>query len=195
MNKLLSILAIILFISCSTKEDNKSETIKKDHSLSVIEGIQNRKIEKSSISNEILNYSPDLIGFQKLINSLDRKSLNSISISKDFIKTRLPDSVKISDSLYYSYLKFFYSIVNTFNDTLYEQYAYLIPELEQNMDNDETKDFNKMIDNSGMILLMSEGYFYIDSKPDYFYNLFNSRLSPSLTEYLTIRRKELKEGF
>jgi hypothetical protein len=195
MNKLITILIFVLFISCSNKNNNNTEISKTSDSILTVKDETISQIDKHKISSEVLDFSPDLAGFQNLISNLDRNSIKSIKVSQDFITTRLPDTIKIYDSLYYSYMRFFYATVNNFNDSLYERYTDLIPKLEQDLVDNDTREFNEMLNNSGLILLMSEGYFYVDSKSDYFSNLFDSRLSLSSTEYMNIRKKELKEGF
>jgi len=57
------------------------------------------------------------------------------------------------------------------------------------------KEFNKELARKGAILSWSEGSCYIDEKPDYLYNIFKSRISNEMTEYLRISSKEIKEGF
>lgn len=199
MYKLITILTIFFIVACSPNRNSKKISIIKSDSITVRSektiSDTDKNYEIENTLKKTLDFSRDINGFENLINSLDRESLISIAISKEYIEKRLDKSIQISDSLYYAYLKFFYETVNHFNATLYEQNLTLITKINNGEVDSKTTEFHNLLEKCDLELFSSEGYYYVDSKADFFYNLFTSRLSIPLIEYIRIRRIELKEGF
>lgn len=156
---------------------------------------------------ETLNFSPDLNGFKDMINKLDKNSLQSISISRDFVKNRLPNNIKITDDNFYSYETFLNNIINNYNEVLWNnetlqskindyEYNYKEIGLDTKKRNDiEVKNFIIMLNERNLILDSSEGTYFIVEDNDFSLSLFKNNLSTSFIEYLKIIEIEDREKF
>ena len=196
MFKIISLLFLITIISCTTqKKSNDDSKFGKD-SIGQIDTTIAAKIEQDdSIVHVSDQFPPTISGFKQMINKLDREELGSISISKDFVFNKLPYSVKIPDSLTLAYSNFFYETLDHFNQTFYTEYPDIISKIENDIFDEDCKNFEVMVNNNGLMIQMSEGTIYLDSSPDYFYTIFKSRVSESLERFIEIRKNEQQEGF
>ncbi|MCT4697548.1 hypothetical protein [Tenacibaculum haliotis] len=156
---------------------------------------------------ETLNFSPDLNGFMNMINKLNKNSLQSISISRDFVKNRLPSNIKITDDNFYSYEAFLNNVINNYNEVLWNnqtlqskindyEYNYKKIDLETKKRNDiEVKNFIIMLNERNLTLDSSEGTYFIVEDSDFSLSLFKNNLSTSFIDYLKIIKVEDKHKF
>jgi len=99
------------------------------------------------------------------------------------------------DSVYVLFDNVVYTAINDFNDSLELNYSTLIHRANRKIVDLEITRFKRCLDMCGLILLRTEGDNYVDVNYDYYYKLFKGRVSPALTDYLKIRKKELRQGF
>lgn len=97
-------------------------------------------------------------------------------------------------SFYCSNIKF-YTVANRLSDSLETKYSTIIEQLDKDSNTVELKSFRKNLELCGIDIFSTEGMYYLDVIPDYFYSNFKNRVSEGLAEFLNIRKVELKLGF
>jgi hypothetical protein len=85
--------------------------------------------------------------------------------------------------------------MNRLSDSLYKKYSFLIVQLEKDSSTVELQSFKSNLSSCGVDIFSSEGMYYLDVIPDFFYTNFKNRVSEGVAEYLSIRRDELRQGF
>lgn len=99
------------------------------------------------------------------------------------------------DSVFVLFAGLYYRAISRFNDSLEVKYAGILKKKNGNVSDSEVTDFAKSLDACGLSLEMTEGMYYVDERFDYLYRLFKGKVSEALTDYLTIRSREIKQGF
>jgi hypothetical protein len=121
--------------------------------------------------------------------------LYSIRVYEQWLRQNLSKmSFEEIDAAYITFREFYYNEINQYN----EQLETLYPELNEWMNDGSDPEMKELMDRlqlCGSDLYQSEGFFYIDQRPDYFTSIFGQDGSSEMKEYLEIRSKELKEGF
>ena len=138
----------------------------------------------------------DFTQFKKQVSAYQQEGLVAIPVTGRLVNTYISTfSDPDKDSVFVLFNNVFYSQVNRFNDSLEINYKSILERIDRKISDPEITDFKSSLDRCGLTLLRSEGMYYVDEKDDYLYNLFKGRVSRAMTEYLKIRKKELKEGF
>ena len=185
--------ALVAVMSCNTKNAVNSKTLSQsDENL----------LEKNNISNivssqhvSIFNTKSNLESLKIYIKGLDSTKISTIPLALDYIKTCISPELVSKDTVYNEFLFEFYSVANGLSDVFESKYPQLVRDLNENKSTPEIEAFIDNIGQAGLELCMTEGMYYFDVTYDYFYNNFKDRVSPSLLEYLSIRKDELKQGF
>jgi hypothetical protein len=180
-------------MSCNS---NKTITVK------AVSQANENLLEKNNITNiitsnheNLINTKGDLESFRSYIKNLDNTKVSTIPLTLDYIKTCISPDLSSKDSVFKEFYFKFYSVANGLSDAFESKYPQLVNDLNENKNNQETEAFLDNIKIAGLDLCMSEGMYYFDVKYDYFYNNFKDRVSPDLSEYLNIRKDEVKQGF
>lgn len=172
-------LIIIFIVLTSCKNSNKSS---------------NELIEESNRSSKYCTC--DFKTIKEKVISIENNGIESINQFESIIKDCL-DSLTESenDSVYLLFIENFYKAVNIFNNSIEKKHSSILKKLENNIEDNETKEFINSLNNCGLELFMTEGMYYVDVKFDYFEKLFLGKVSSALNEFLKIRSVELKQGF
>jgi len=192
MNKLLLVLSVTLLFACgSNSTKDKKENESKDYLL------QENSISKLVASNHmsISGIKGDLKSFKLYLNRLNEDSLNSIPYALDYVKTCISTDYSERDSVFLLFNIKFFAVTNRLNENLDKKYKTIINQLYKDSTTVELTNFRKNLEMCGIDIFSSEGMYYLDVIPDYFYNNFSNRVSESISEFLVIRKGELKEGF
>ena len=169
----------------------------------VSEGFNRATIQSriKEVEGQFIPPNGDFASFEKQVTGYSDLGIIAIPVTEKLVDTYLNTfSESDKDSVYELFNRVFYKAVNEFNTTLESKYSTFLagndiePEIYDTI-NTEKLEFNKSLDICGLTLLNSEGSYYVDARYDYEYDLFHDRVSPALTEFLKIRKKELKEGF
>ena len=138
----------------------------------------------------------DLTSFKSQIKGYRDLGMISIPVTESLINKYLTTFSKAErDSIYVLFNDVVYSAINDFNDSIELKYTTLLRRNNKKIVESEISEFKRCLDVCGMTLLQSEGENYVDVKYDYYFKLFNGRVSPALNDYLKIRMKELRQGF
>jgi hypothetical protein len=132
--------------------------------------------------------------FKTYLNSLS-DSIVSIPYALDYINTCLSKDTANQDSVFLLFNTKFYSVTNNLSDSLDSKYSFLLEQIDKDSVTAELTAFKSNLTACGIDILTTEGMYYLDVIPDFFYKNFKNRVSQSLREYLNIRKDELKEGF
>jgi len=134
--------------------------------------------------------------FKRQIESFHDLGILSIPVTENLVNKYLSTFKSADrDSVYVLFDKVVYTAVNDFNDSLELNYSTLLHRANRKIVDLEITQFKRCLDLCGLILLRTEGEDYVDVNYDYYYKLFKGRVSPALTDYLKIRKKELRQGF
>lgn len=196
-NTVVFISILLLLLSCSHKSrDNEVITdLTRKKALPDIEEAQ-KKIRENKEAGQ--SKASDFNTFKKEILSLNNQEPLSIAFAENLVKGCLPViDTPYRDSVFLYFNNIFYSVANTFSDSMFNKYPLVFEILakDKSGNSPEVNSFKNYLSLFGMELLMSEGIYYTDVKPAYFYNIFKGQVSPALETYLKIRTTELKEGF
>jgi hypothetical protein len=71
----------------------------------------------------------------------------------------------------------------------------LIVQFDKDSNTNERRSFKQNIEACGIDIFSSEGTYYLDVIPDYFYTHFKNRVSEGVAAFLSIRKVEMEEGF
>jgi hypothetical protein len=157
------------------------ESSKKQEELAGI--LKSAVVQERNLSTIIFQYGDYGIG------------LYSIRVYEQWLRLNLSKmSFEEIDAAFVSFRTFFYSEINEFNEQIETLYPNLL-EVMEDSNNPDVKELLVMVRLAGCDLYQSEGFFYIDQRPEYFQSIFGEDASSEMKEYLTIRRKELEEGF
>jgi hypothetical protein len=208
--KIQIILLFLLIISCTNQSTNENiETGKFETQDSVIEtsNVEDRIYEypidleevKRKISEDrkdlkvVVGSQRELFMFTKEHNSYD---IFTITVTADYLRLFLPKAkIGTRDSSYLYFLDIHHILIRNLSDSLYFKFPVTMKKMEEGIEDKNTDDFKKYLEIFGAELLMTEGNFYLDTKPDFFLDIFDNQVSKGLNAYLIQRNKELKEGF
>jgi hypothetical protein len=134
--------------------------------------------------------------FKRQINGFHDLGILSIPVTENLVNKYLSTFKDADrDSVYVLFDNVVYTAINDFNDSLELNYSTLLHRANRKIVDLEITKFKRCLDMCGLILLRTEGENYVDVNYDYYYKLFKGRVSPALTDYLKIRKKELRQGF
>ena len=192
MKTLLLVLFTAFLLTCcsQSKQDNETyattDYLLQDNSISKLTTInhQNLKVIKG-----------DLKSFKTYLDKLDNDSLTSIPYALDYIKTCISSDNTDLDSIFLLFNIKFYTITNRLSDSLDTKYNFLTVQLYKDSNTVELNSFKNNLATCGLAIFSSEGMYYLDVIPDFFYANFKNRVSEGVAEYLNIRKDELEQGF
>ncbi|MDP2301133.1 MAG: hypothetical protein Q8N03_01755 [Ignavibacteria bacterium] len=139
----------------------------------------------------------ELSSYQNYFDSLKIDLVHSIpSAANYYLKNIKSLSVEKRDSAFFIFTHYYYKVKFKLNDSLMYDLD-LLNKLENKAFNKDSvvTGFKKIVSESGFKLNQSEGYYYVEESPNYLYSKFGKYVSPAISEYLSIRKKELNEGF
>jgi hypothetical protein len=142
--------------------------------------------------------SDNLSVIKKQLAKYDTADVNSIHQVLEFVRTRigvLPQADR--DSAFIEFSVFYNTTMNEFNEKQLWNNDTLTNKLyADSLGNDpEVKALKEKLTANGLGLYMTEGNFYVDALPDYLYENFSQYVSPSIKEFLRLRKDELAAGF
>ncbi|MCB2196476.1 MAG: hypothetical protein KQH79_11500 [Bacteroidetes bacterium] len=181
MKKLIYLFLILAVLGCKEKSKQAEETV------SVKSEIETQIIEKKVQTN--------LDEYISLIDSLNVYDISSIKVLKNYVINNLFETDELADSAYYLFLEFFYASANNLTDSLETKYPNLVKKLYVQEEDSEVREFLGLLDDCGLDLFSTEGYFYVDVQPEFFNETFKDNSSPSLKTFLKLRDNELKNAF
>jgi hypothetical protein len=184
-------LIITLFIACHSS-DKKVNRIKAKTNL-----LKPNNINKLVIVNHVKlkGISGNFNSFKAYLTGLEDTDPASIPYALDYIKTCLPVNLAERDSVMLLFNVKFFKIANGLTDSLETKYASIVKLMDTDSNSVKLKVFQKNLKDCGIGIFSTEGNYYLDVLPDYFYNNFKNRVSPGVRAYLDLRRHELAEGF
>ena len=196
MKKLILILLLFSMISGNYASNKSGKT----------EGFNQAIIQRTikEVEGKFIDPKGDFKSFERQVWDYQDLGIILIPVTENLVRKYLntfTDSDK--DSVYVLFDRIFYKAVNDFNNSLESRYSTLLDKRKSEIDNPEIYgivnplliEFKRSLDVCGLTLLNSEGTYYVDANCDYYYNLFKDKVSPALTDYLKIRKKELNQGF
>jgi len=181
MKKLIYLFLILAVLGCKEKSKQVEETV------SVKSETETQIIEKKVQTN--------LDEYIFLIDSLSVFDISSIKVLKNYVTNNIFESDELADSAYYLFLEFFYASANNLTDSLETKYPSLVKKLYVREEDSEVREFLGLLDECGLDLFSTEGYFYVDVQLDFFNESFKDNSSPSLKTFLQLRDSELKSAF
>ena len=182
MKKLIYLFLVLAVFSCKNSANKADETAE----------IKSTKTELNASPKEV---QLNLDEYVSLMDSLSVSDISSIKVLKNYVINTLNVSDELSDSAYYMFLEFFYTSANHLNDRLETKYATVVRKIYMNKEDSETREFQKLLDECGLNLSTTRGYFYVDVQPDFFYETFKNNTSASISTFLQLRDRELKNTF
>jgi hypothetical protein len=188
---LIALLAIL--ISCSSG-GNSTKEISQSASDYLLEH-NSVNLLVSSNHQLIKDKKGNLISFKAYLQSLNDDSLTSIPYALDYIQTCMKGDTTGRDSVFLLFNSKFYAIVNQLSDSLDTKYKYLEDQMDRDSITSQLQNFKANLKSCGVDIFTTEGMYYLDVIPDFFYSNFKNRVSEGVREYLNIRKDELKEGF
>lgn len=159
--------------------------------------LQDNSVSKLLMGNhqKLSNIKGDFKSYKIYLEKLADDSATSIPFALDYIHTCISADNMDCDSIFLLFNIKFYSIVNGLSDSLNTKYKFLIDRLEKDSSSLELKCFKNNLTTCGIDIFSTEGMYYFDVIPDFFYNNFKNCVSDGVKEYLNIRKDELKQGF
>jgi hypothetical protein len=144
-------------------------------------------------NNSALNSVPH---FRNYLDKLHKNELVSISKASIELKSNFSAAApELKDSAFIIFRSFYYDVINSYYEVFWNNQD-LVNKLNDHKDADpQVLNLRKSLDQNGLRLSKTEGGYYIDEKPDFLFNNFNNFTSNAINKYLSIRSKELKEGF
>jgi len=197
--RLLSALTIIVLFSCnSCTTKNNPDALAANDTLTFTEDLlqQNSVKTLDSLNHMKLDEEKgDLNSFRQYLEKLPVNKLVSIPYALGYIKTCIPSGSPDQDSVFLVFNTWFYAVTNQLSDSLEKKYKIIVDQLNENSVSSELTAFRDNLAYCGIEILSSEGMYFLDVMPDYFYINFRDRVSAGVAQYLTIRKDELKQGF
>ncbi|MGA1871716.1 MAG: hypothetical protein ACMUJM_24575 [bacterium] len=141
----------------------------------------------------------DYINF---INNLDKDNIYSISVAVKILDEQ-EFSTNGFDEIYFQFVDFYYTILSkTYENIiakvegqLWEYPDSLIDIDVKEVKEKRVKNFIKLLDENYCTLCSTEGGYFICEKNDALRNIFANKVSPSISEFLKIREKEMHKQF
>lgn len=188
MKKLIYLFLVLAVFSCKNSTNKPEETAE----VKSTKAEHKTKEDLQTIPKEV---QLNLDEYTSLMDSLSVSDISSIQVLKNYIINTLNVSDELSDSAYYMFLEFFYASANNLNDSLETKYSTVVRKIYMNKEDSETIEFKRLLDECGLNLSTTRGYFYVDVQPDFFYETFKNNTSPSINTFLELRDRELKNTF
>ncbi|OFX90084.1 MAG: hypothetical protein A2W99_17310 [Bacteroidetes bacterium GWF2_33_16] len=182
MKKLIYIFLVLAVLGCKESSKQVEETV-------VSESV---KSEAQVIEKEVLTNLDEYI---TLIDSLNVYDISSIKVLKNYVINKIYVSDELADSAYYLFMEFFYTSAKNLRDSVEIKYPNLIEKLYKHEEDSEVREFLGLLDDCGLDLYTTDGYFNVEIQPDFFYETFKDNSSPSLKTFLQLRDRELKNAF
>ncbi len=140
----------------------------------------------------------DISVITKQLEKYDLTDVNSIGTALEFVKSTINRlSPADRDSAFFAFSTFYYTTMNEFNEKQLWSNDSLTNKLYADTLNTDpaVKALKQKLAANGLGLYMTEGNYYVDALPDYLYDNFSRSVSPSVKEFLRIRKGELAAGF
>lgn len=148
------------------------------------------------IKNEVIS-TASVDDYRFFLDMQNQSELNSISKGLIYYKkmlTKLTQPEK--DAAFINFREFYSNVINKYNSEFYNNTRLRKKlELTNSEKDNEVNTFKKKLLKNGLVLLHSEGSYYVDEDPNFLLNNFYMHVSVSFKEYLGIRKKELNQGF
>jgi len=190
MKKITCILFLLLMITSLSAENASGSDFSEEFDYVTIRS----KIKECE--SKFIPPKGDFNLFKRQIAGFHDLGILSIPVTENLVNKYLNTFTSAErDSVYVLFDNVVYTAVNDFNDSLELNYSTLIHRANRKIVDLEITKFKRCLDMCGLTLLRTEGENYVDVNYDYYYKLFKGRVSPALTEYLKIRKKELRQGF
>jgi hypothetical protein len=193
MKRILLALSLTFLFTCGSKntQDNKDTVNTTDYLL------QDKTISKLVTANhqKLSGITGDFKSYKLYLDKLDNDSLISIPFALDYIKTCISTDNVDRDSIFLLFNIKFFAVANRLSDSLDTKYKTLIEQLDKDSNTVELKSFKNNLKACGIDIFSTEGMYYLDVIPDFFYKNFKNRVSEGVAEFLNIRKDELKQGF
>lgn len=193
MKKTLIALSFTFLLACSSNNtQNKKDIVStKDYLL------QDNSVRNLLTANhqKLSGVKGDFKSYKLYLAKLDNDSLTSIPFALDYINTCISSDNTDRDSIFLLFNIKFYAVANRLSDSLDTKYKNLIEQLDKDSNTVELNSFRNNLKACGIGIFTTEGMYYLDVIPDFFYNSFKNRVSDGVAEFLNIRKDELKQGF
>jgi len=185
-----------LLMACQ-HDPKKNSQIKSGEDVHPANLLKADAITKRVINNhkKLIRIKGNFDSFKEYISGLDNYDLSSIPYALDYIKTCLPVNLEKKDSVLLLFNLKFYKVTNVLNDSLETRYAGVIKQIDDQPKSPKSVIFGNNLKACGIGIFSTEGNYYLDVLPDYFYDNFSVRVSAGVKQYLFIRKSELAEGF
>jgi hypothetical protein len=194
--KYLYFVMLIFVMACShaRREMSKAKVTENSHPVNLLKA---EAVDKCVANNhkKLAGVKGDFNSFKKYILGLNDHNVESIPFALDYIKTCLPPSLSKKDSVMLLFNLKFFKITNGLGDSLETKYAPVLKQMEDNPKATKPTNFVNNLKACGIGVFSTEGNYYLDVLPDYFYDNFNNRVSAGVNKYLYIRKSELAQGF
>ncbi|MGZ3884812.1 MAG: hypothetical protein ACXVPQ_02885 [Bacteroidia bacterium] len=204
MKRIVAALPLVFLFACSPESSQDKPTsstdstqVKKDSTP-----IGDYLLVDNFISNAITANHRKLAGvkgdfksFKSYLEKSGIDSLTSIPFALDYINTCLAPNSPDRDSVFFYFKEKFYAVTNKLSDSLNTKYNALMEQFAKDSTTAELKAFKNNLKACGIDIFSSEGMYYLDVIPDYFYTNFKNQVSEGTAGFLDIRKDEMKEGF
>jgi hypothetical protein len=191
----------LLPLSCNSPQ-KKASSAKLSPVPIVVKKINPSLFEAHSVEKEVaknhdklIGHRGDFISFKKYLSTLNDAELVSIPFALDYIKTCLPATLPERDSVILIFNVKFFTVSNKLSENLDTKYNTVIKQLEKGVKSLELSAFQSNLSFCGIGIFSTEGNYYLDVLPNYFFDNFKNRVSDGTKAYLNIRKQELAEGF
>ncbi len=146
---------------------------------------------------EVKAKAPSIIEWEQYLKSLDIKDPASITLAMKEFKTRFSEesSQSAKDAAFMAFRRFYYKVMEKYVSVIGADEKLQARLWDEKKGKQEREKLKKSLSEEGMVLLTSEGSYYIGEDADFLYDNFRSQISPGLKEFLTMRSAELKKGF
>jgi hypothetical protein len=188
---------VLLFVACNSPQKKGAAPKSKPLAVAANYITQTNSINTMVNSNHQLltGKKGDFNSFKSYLQGLSDRNLYSIPFAMDYIKTCLPADLPERDSVVLLFNLKFYKVTNLLSESLENKYLWVGNQIDSNKHTAKLKAFKANLKDCGIGVFSSEGNYYLDVLPDYFYQQFKDRVSAGVQAYLEIRRHELAEGF
>lgn len=195
MKQILLLFSLAFLFACSSH--NTTTTTKEDTGSATDYLLQDSSIGKLVVVNhqKLTSIQGDFKSFKSYLHKLSDDSLSSIPFALDYINGCISTDNPERDSVFLLFNEKFYSVTNKLSDSLETKYGFLMEQLAKDSNTVELHTFKNNLAACGVGIFSTEGMYYLDVVPDFFYNNFKNRVSEGVAEYLNIRKDELKQGF
>ncbi|MFI5142243.1 MAG: hypothetical protein ACHQII_07800 [Bacteroidia bacterium] len=193
MKKNYLLVCLIFLFACGsdTKQQDKKLEVVKDYLLA------DNYVAKLVAQNheKIKDTKGDFASFKTYVDKLPNDSLVSIAYALDYLNNCNLTNDSTKNSAYMVFRAHFYVAMNELSTVLDTKYKFLLDVLAKDSTTTELAYFKNNLAACGVGIFSTEGNFYVDELPYYFYDTFKDRVPAETKEYLAIHADELKKGF